>query len=1419
MKHLDTTLCRNATLLRQEFDRLIRAQFDTVNQEKIRGALALAEEVHLGKTRDGNQQTAYIAHPLRVACRLMERLGINDPDLVCAAILHDVVEDGPESATGRTQSDLQEQIETEFGASTLHLVCTLTRRPGENRGGKPDAFESPYIDRIRKSGDETIVLKLLDKIDNLLDAQELDDTTRRERYLFEVFTAYAPLANAIERDNLSTVLSDDLLTATAAHEPSLVGRVVDRHLLCNPRVRDWVSWDGARLAIEPVEPSTLAARIAMRWCQVTSSAIRAVGEGGHERRIAHLMNLLGLPLELLPRDSDFRQDNHRRSWLRLVGELEEFAKLIATSTPPAWLEPVVDDAELLVLAVLSLVFRPESWAFPLWHDDAGAALAGRIEFGYLQARADETRRWRSILGILLTNRNAVHRYAMGSGSKQRIRELSSWAPATNRSAPALWAIRSLVEYLDLFGRRQYDADKLRIDFEKLWPNLMESEEFGAVGPHLCFEPAEIWQAVTRPAGLEVYDLRPAKELFDKVKTEPDRARPIIVTLLDALTQELANSSAGTPWIIFDIAELCKRRSEFVPELSNIPVQLSIKDLPKYGLIAQREDVAGRTLLFVRPAPRYAFSDRLPEVSVEQSREESSGRPNKDDPNTIEKLQNADFDATAVFDRMLLDHYDPEHTHAGRLWIPRVFRVLDSMEDLDPTKVQRISIILIRPDSSLELPVWLPLPRAEEAPLQTDRKRLLARYITMQIYSAAVICRLTEVRVHCAPFDGPHGFTDNELAALIAAEEVSLGIRPQLVSYCENFNFEPFHVKTGTSVESMQYTSCVSDMQAIDKTVLGIDIGGTDVKFCLWRNGRLSADGGKWVDLYKEPIGDERVVGRFSTPKPSDPNRPFTVDQFCAALIKELEAAIGLKDLWAKLDAIGLSWAGGVRENRIVAVSGVLGHMGIPDDCDDRVAYSKSTPVNGIHAVRFCERFRLALPADIKPHLTIALENDGSAEALGNYAARLLKGDGAQPGKLSTVVLKLGTSLAGARITSDGAVGDDLAEYSKAHLSLNGPLRVMREFLSSLAVRLLIRSFKLRKEDQAPLFGTYGKLNKVDPKEPMGDAKLLTRVESQDIGVLLPLWATVDSERRLLRDCIDALIREEAPPIDGYIKDLTDAFADEAYKATLSGELDRIVEALGKLMRKKIKDASDPDLSLFKTIAGDDVDSARDAGSDSSSNADLVRRLGVARLRWLITGKGRNGDEGMPTGTAWNRELAKKTIGAVLIFSHIGLHIAHAIAQLFNSYGKKTFDRVILAGGVLSDDTGKVVEEQTKAFLARLYDKIYSPTDEGPTKPLQGDAVSRATNVVDPDALGPLGAAMSALRQLRMESAMRLDEAVGAYVSLTHVGSEVSVNGARNHLTEEAEATDREVLTCLKRRMAEGHLLPEAGGLDCFLKIR
>ena len=75
-----------------------------------------AEKAHSGQRRD--EGTPYIVHPLRVAVSLIDELKIYSPEMISAALLHDVIED---SDTTR------EQLAGMFGEQVAEIVWLLTK--------------------------------------------------------------------------------------------------------------------------------------------------------------------------------------------------------------------------------------------------------------------------------------------------------------------------------------------------------------------------------------------------------------------------------------------------------------------------------------------------------------------------------------------------------------------------------------------------------------------------------------------------------------------------------------------------------------------------------------------------------------------------------------------------------------------------------------------------------------------------------------------------------------------------------------------------------------------------------------------------------------------------------------------------------------------------------------------------------------------------------------------------------------------------------------------------------------------------------------------------------------------------------------------------------------------------------------------
>ena len=123
---------------------------------KIIQGLDLAKKEHSGQFRD--EGTLYVIHPIRTALILFEELNIKDPDLLCAALLHDVVEDG---------SSTIDEIENQFGFEVGRIVKGATRQKPENETDKEkEKNKLEKIEEISLSDEKIRLVKLCDVLDN-----------------------------------------------------------------------------------------------------------------------------------------------------------------------------------------------------------------------------------------------------------------------------------------------------------------------------------------------------------------------------------------------------------------------------------------------------------------------------------------------------------------------------------------------------------------------------------------------------------------------------------------------------------------------------------------------------------------------------------------------------------------------------------------------------------------------------------------------------------------------------------------------------------------------------------------------------------------------------------------------------------------------------------------------------------------------------------------------------------------------------------------------------------------------------------------------------------------------------------------------------------------------------------------------------
>lgn len=142
---------------------------------RVRGAYYLAKYGHRGQVRqepgpDGNP-LRYFEHVRRVTLVLLDEAKCFDPDLICAALLHDTIEDC---------EDIDAHvIEQFFGTRVARVVKLLSKVPVEG-----------YLDRLSTAEPGVLLVKACDRLDNLRslgptppEFQERQKKETREKYL------------------------------------------------------------------------------------------------------------------------------------------------------------------------------------------------------------------------------------------------------------------------------------------------------------------------------------------------------------------------------------------------------------------------------------------------------------------------------------------------------------------------------------------------------------------------------------------------------------------------------------------------------------------------------------------------------------------------------------------------------------------------------------------------------------------------------------------------------------------------------------------------------------------------------------------------------------------------------------------------------------------------------------------------------------------------------------------------------------------------------------------------------------------------------------------------------------------------------------------------------------------------------------
>jgi len=119
--------------LRARFAAEIGRLPDPAGREQAARALQLAGDLHAA---DRRQREPYVNHLLRVALRIMSHYGVDDIDVICAALLHDAVEDHADGLAAGGRAGAVAALAAGFGPRVAGLVDAVTnpeRVPGIDR--------------------------------------------------------------------------------------------------------------------------------------------------------------------------------------------------------------------------------------------------------------------------------------------------------------------------------------------------------------------------------------------------------------------------------------------------------------------------------------------------------------------------------------------------------------------------------------------------------------------------------------------------------------------------------------------------------------------------------------------------------------------------------------------------------------------------------------------------------------------------------------------------------------------------------------------------------------------------------------------------------------------------------------------------------------------------------------------------------------------------------------------------------------------------------------------------------------------------------------------------------------------------------------------------------------------------------------
>ena len=190
----------DAKMINEAFQELIDTYMASRHRKKvdiITKAFNFARQAHKGVRRLSGEP--YIMHPIAVAMIACREVGLGSTS-ICAALLHDVVED-----TDYTTED----IENIFGPKVAQIVDGLTKISGGIFGEQASAQAENFKKLLLTMSDDirVILIKICDRLHNMR-TLESQPANKQYKIAGETLYIYAPLANRLGLYKIKTELED-----------------------------------------------------------------------------------------------------------------------------------------------------------------------------------------------------------------------------------------------------------------------------------------------------------------------------------------------------------------------------------------------------------------------------------------------------------------------------------------------------------------------------------------------------------------------------------------------------------------------------------------------------------------------------------------------------------------------------------------------------------------------------------------------------------------------------------------------------------------------------------------------------------------------------------------------------------------------------------------------------------------------------------------------------------------------------------------------------------------------------------------------------------------------------------------------------------------------------------------------------------